>query len=310
MATTTDRIAALERAAGRDVGRNIDALATYAAGGLAGAVASLAAERAPAVAVLTGCFIPWADPPAPETDGPPGAALLAGGLAATGVPARLVTDPACERAVSAVAAAAGVPLDVCATEAEAAALARDLRAGGVTHVVAVERLGPGADGRVRNMRGDDVTEVTAPLHALVGAAGLRSVGIGDGGNEIGMGGIPADVVAANVEHGADIRCTVACDHLIVCGVSNWGAVALLLGVALARGDLDTAATWADEAAHDRMLTACVRTGGAVDGTTGERSLTVDGLDVDVHHDVLRAMRGAVATCSSGAACRPRAPTPA
>src|SRR5205807_1527308 len=65
--------------------------------------------------------------------------------------------------------------------------------------------------------------------------GLPTIGVGDGGNEIGMGKIPWDVIRRNVPNGGLIACRVPTDYLIVAGVSNWGAYALAAGVALLRG---------------------------------------------------------------------------
>ena len=54
---------------------------------------------------------------------------------------------------------------------------------------------------------------------------IVTIGIGDGGNEIGMGKV-FERVAANVQYGSEIACTVASDYLISAGVSNWGGYAL------------------------------------------------------------------------------------
>src|SRR5258707_3766177 len=75
---------------------------------------------------------------------------------------------------------------------------------------------------------------------LFEAAGRQSppfptTGIGDGGNEIGMGKIPWDVIRRNIPNGGLVACRVPTDHLIVCGVSNWGAYGLAAGVAFFRG---------------------------------------------------------------------------
>lgn len=76
-------------------------------GHLAGAALSLSSKRGP-VAILTGFFIPHGDPPAAETDGPPGAVTLARVLAGLGREVVLVTDEPCGGAMRATAAAAGL----------------------------------------------------------------------------------------------------------------------------------------------------------------------------------------------------------
>ena len=107
----------------------------------------------------------------------------------------------------------------------------------LTHLIALERVGPSRAGRCYSMRGRDITDHMAPAHRLFekerGHTALTTIGIGDGGNEIGMGKIPSDVIGRNIPNGELIACRVPTDHLIVCGVSNWGAYALAAGVALA-----------------------------------------------------------------------------
>ena len=54
---------------------------------------------------------------------------------------------------------------------------------------------------------------------------IATIGIGDGGNEIGMGKLHQRVVE-HVQNGATIASIVPADHLITAGVSNWGGSAL------------------------------------------------------------------------------------
>ena len=75
MKDAVDRIEALIH---QEVGRNIDGLFAAARGGLWQAAASLA--QATSVAIITGFYVPLGTPPAAETDGPVGAALLANAL--------------------------------------------------------------------------------------------------------------------------------------------------------------------------------------------------------------------------------------
>ena len=55
---------------------------------------------------------------------------------------------------------------------------------------------------------------------------ITTIGIGDGGNEIGMGKVQQKVIE-HIENGRNIASTVATDHLITAGVSNWGGSALV-----------------------------------------------------------------------------------
>ena len=78
------------------------------------------------------------------------------------------------------------------------------------------------------MRGRDITDTDAAgaptcSHRRRSATAAVTIGIGDGGNEIGMGKIPHETIVKNIPNGDLIHCRVPTDHLIVAGVSNWGA---------------------------------------------------------------------------------------
>jgi len=169
---------------------------------------------------------------------------------------------------------------------------------GVTHLLAIERVGPShADNRCYTMRGRDVTESMWPAHAWFLSAqlthdfGLRdliTIGIGDGGNEIGMGKIPRDVIARNIPRGDLIACSTPTQHLIVSGVSNWGAYALAAGVLLLRGQ--SRPELFGPARERAILQRMVEEGPLVDGVTGLPTATVDGLGWADYSSVLEAIR--------------------
>jgi hypothetical protein len=288
--TIESRISAIERICQTEVGRNVGPLAEGATGELERSAWSIAKTPSASVVVLTGAYIPWAPPGAAETDGPPGAGILATGLRELGIPARLLTDPWCLPVVRAAGSAAGGSLDVdCSDGSDLAALVNTYTKLGVTHLVAVERMGPAIDGRVRNFRGEDVTPFTSPLDALMNERSWKTVGIGDGGNELGMGKLSRERVAAAVSEGAQIHCVTAADALIVAGVSNWGALALLIATALVRGvTVNELFDAPPSELHQRVVDACV-TAGAVDGTVGRQIATVDGLPSEMHELVINQM---------------------
>lgn len=291
-----EKISSLEAIVGRDVGRNIGALVREASGGLLGAARSLAEHPEPVVVLVTGVFIPWADPPAAETDGPVGSAELAVGLAESGSAVRIVTDAPCADAVRIALEAAGpdadVPLDVVPVTAGEHAIdsliARYREEVQVTHMIAVERLGPGGDGRTYDMSGRDVSATTAPLHDLFSAADWTRIGVGDGGNELGMGSLPTEIVASTVDMGARIHCVAPCDHLIVSGTSNWGAQALLAAIAILReGHADELLASFSPERDSTILRETVSQGPAVDGVTQTRENSVDGLPAAEHAHMIR-----------------------
>jgi hypothetical protein len=275
----TDRaIAEIERLSGQDVQRrNIGPLAAYARGNLALAAASIARHPSPSIAIITGFFLGHGEPPNCETDGPPGAAMLAAGFAAAGIPCRIATDLVNARVVLATAAAADpqgrIPIDIVSMRQEggdgATPLAeveetwRGLRPP-ITHVISIERCGPSRDGCPRDARGVDMTDCNAPLEILFNKGLWTTIGIGDLGNEIGMGSLPHELVARSVPRGDQIWCRVACDYPIVGGVSNWAGAALLGACALLwpRGAGAMLESLRPEFAR-RLLEAAVWEGGAV-----------------------------------------------
>lgn len=285
------RIAAIEALIQEEVGRNIGALAAAASGGLFGAAQALAAAPSLRLGVITGFFVPRGIPASAETDGPVGAALLLRGLTDAGIQCRLATDAHCANACRVALSAAGladIPLDCGSVETSLAAW----RDAGITHVLSIERCGPGADGVPRNLRGIDISDVTAPLDQLF-LGGWTRLAIGDGGNEIGMGNLPVALIAGAIRNGAAIACRTPADHLIVAGVSNWGAWGLLAALALLRPDWRAPLLAAlDPALDAAVLQAIVANGPAVDGVTAERALTVDGLSMAAHHAKLTAILAA------------------
>lgn len=305
-----------------------DNLLTACAGDFATACRSIAEHPHPRIAVITGFFIPTAEPPAGETDGPPGALFLARALAPIGIEVALASDPFLIAALDAGLRACGLRDTVrlveipSASEAmsEAEYVARvHASLGAPTHLIALERVGPthtprtlrasGASpqqladyqvavapeyrGRCHTMRARDITNLMRPAHVLFEnrVAGTTTIGIGDGGNEIGMGKIAWDVIRRNIPRGELVACRTAVDHLIVCGVSNWGGYALAAGVRLLRHAPRDVSLF-DAGREQELLQTMVEAGPLVDGVTARPVATVDGLAMEVHGEILRRL-GAV-----------------
>jgi hypothetical protein len=292
-------------------------------GHLAQAAADLASSCRHA-AIVTGFFIPAADPPAAETDGPPGAVVLAIALEAIGTKTTLVTDANCASAVrAAVAAVGGDPstIAVCPVpglsvggRSSADVWLDDFAQNGpgrtLTHVIAIERVGPSHDeeslqaqkrvrpapiqeflsgvpaehrNRCHTARGICIDAWSPPLYHLFekGSAlskSWKTIGIGDGGNEIGMGTVPWEELVRRLprKEASAIPCRVTTDWNIIAGTSNWGAFALAAAVALLAGRTD-ALSRVDGTFQQNLLERMVADGPAVDGIARRPSPTVDGL---------------------------------
>lgn len=268
-----------------------------------------------AIGIVTGFTIADADPRAAETDGPPGALYLARVFHALGIEVRLLGDAFVTPLLVEGCRAVGLNA-ACVHELPIAPRADDhtwldaatrMSQGTCSHLLAIERVGPShtlaslvAQARdsaapverfaaevpiesrdvCHTMRGIPISHLTAPAHCLFELPGrtYRTIGIGDGGNEIGMGAIPWAELRRRLsgEQAGRVPCRIACDFNIVAGTSNWGAMALAAGVCLLRGRLDVLQPWTRER-HREWLENLVANGPAVDGVTGRSEATVDGL---------------------------------
>jgi hypothetical protein len=85
-------------------------------------------------------------------------------------------------------------------------------------------VSPASDGKPHREYGADMSADTAPLHLLFDDPDWPrpwvTIGIGDGGNEIGMGVLPEEIVRDDIPNGRLISAAVSADYLIVSSVSN------------------------------------------------------------------------------------------
>jgi len=306
----------------------------------AAARAARALHGARRVLIVTGFTV---EPAMPETDGPPGAAVLGRALRRLGARVRYVTDTTNVPLVEAALKTLEEPSDVIVYPREADGARRLLAAERPTHLVAIERPGRNRVGDYLNMRGESVAAWNAPIDELFIVAGsvstaltegglktVRSgsgsavnphvtrgrparrgvralrpvtVGIGDGGNEIGMGKVRARLARLGALR-ARIATVVPVDHLVVAGVSNWGGY----GIAAALGRLTGLDLLHTPEIERRLIEACVAAG-ACDGVTRRREPTVDGLASDTHAAVVDLLRLASRSGIMGNSTLRRGPRP-
>jgi hypothetical protein len=249
----------------------------FVPGGALGAAAALVAARS--VLICTGFVVAEG---MPETDGPPGAAVLGRALRRRGARVRYTSDPAVLPTLEATLRALDEPLELFAYPEGPDAASEVLRREQPTHLVAIERPGRGPEGDFLNARGMSVAAWNRPLDEMflrrAGPPGppIVTIGVGDGGNEIGMGRVRERLVQEG-DLMARIASVVGVDHLVVAGVSNWGAY----GIAAQLGRLTGQRLLHTPAEERRLIDACVKAG-AVDGLTRRNEATVDALDADTH----------------------------
>lgn len=250
----------------------------------AAAAAARALRGARRVLIVTGFTV---EPNMPETDGPPGAAVLGRALRRLGARVSYVTDAPNVPLLEAVLKTLDEPADVMLYPAVADGARRLLASEKPTHLVAIERPGRNRAGDYLNMRGDSVAAWNLPVDELFLVRGTQrpvTVGIGDGGNEIGMGAARAKIARLDPLR-SRIASLVRVDHLVVAGVSNWGAY----GVVAALGHLTGHDLLHTPEVERRLIAACVAAG-ACDGVTRRREPTVDSLGVDTHAGVVDLLR--------------------
>jgi hypothetical protein len=244
--------------------------------------AATALHRARRVLITTGFVVAEG---ASETDGPPGAAVLGRALRRLGADVHYVTDATTRPLLVASLGVLDEPADVAVYPGGAGAARRVLADVKPTHLVAIERPGRCRSGDYLNARGLSVAQWNPPLDDLFLRPPRRlvTIGVGDGGNEIGMGNVRTRIIRQGLLM-ARIASTVRVNHLVVAGVSNWGAYGIVAHLARLAGVPLVHAP----ALERRMIEACVKAGGH-DGLTRRREATVDGLPLDTHAAIVELL---------------------
>lgn len=232
--------------------------------------ASLILETQGPVLIVTGFYVRGQG----ETDGPPGAVALGNALEQLGRPVIYVTDrytaPFLEATKHPGAQVCSV--EIADHEASALACQRILDEFRPGLLVAIERCGATQDGRYLNMLGNDISAYTAKLDYLF-TKGIPSIGIGDGGNEIGMGNL-AEVIRRTPNLVREPTVTTV-DRLVIASVSNWGAYGLVAALSVLVGK--------DLLPSDEEAIAAIKTIvdlGAVDGFSSRPDYAAGGYRVD------------------------------
>lgn len=248
------------------------------------------------------------DPPSmiTEGDGPIGAVLLgralAAALGATPVFLTEVTNMArveelvratgleildVELARTSAFKAAVIPLPIDPQRAQTLATETMQRVR-PSAMICIEKPSPTQAGTYHIGSGIDVTPLVGKVDYFVNAAqqfGAFTVGIGDGGNEAGMGLIP-DAIRTHVSTGKIIGTVVKTDVLVVATIANWGAYAIEACLAAA---LHLPEAIHSNAMEQRVLDASVRTG-MIDPMSGRAEGWVDGTPPICSLSVLELLR--------------------
>jgi hypothetical protein len=173
-------------------------------------------------------------------------------------------------------------------------------------IISVEMPSPNKKGVCHYCTGNDIPpDAVARIDILVAKAeeeGVASIGIGDGGNEIGMGLIE-DTVRKHVPFGDRCKCpcgegiaaTVRNDILVTASISNWGAYAISACLSTLFGNPACIPRGTDLI---RMFRNCADSG-AVDGITGYCRPLEDGIPIRTSLGILSLLRTIVESRTSG-----------
>lgn len=256
------------------------------------------------VIFCTGFF----DPPSmiDEADGPVGVAHLARAMCAMlDITPVFLTEVANMGRMEALARAAGLdfaelelarltpfkavmmplPIDPQTAEREARACMDLIQPSAF---IAVEKPSPCPRNRYHTGVGLDVTDVVGKVDYIVEEARRRkvlSIGVGDGGNEVGMGKI-LDAVLDVVPTGSVIGTPLDTDILVVGAVANWGAYAIEACLAAALHMPEAIHSVADER---RLVEACA-INGFIDPATGLANGWTDGTPPICSESMLELLR--------------------
>jgi hypothetical protein len=239
-------------------------------------------ERPGTVLIATGFYILSGD--AVETDGPPGAAAIGRALESLGRRVVYVTDA---HGTVVVRAAVGPEAEVVefpfAGPEESDSIAKTMLAEyEPALLIAIERCAPDDCGVYRNHKSVDITAQTAHVDRLFDLH-RESVGIGDGGNEVGMGLLEFEISETTGLPNSPAVTQTA--KLVIASVSNWGAWGLLTAMSrIERRDLLPSIDTESE-----RIERCVEAG-AVDGLSGEHVAKIDGFEMDDYFRPLVALR--------------------
>lgn len=217
-----------------------------------------------------------------ETDGPVGTMTLAKALARLGYNTVIITDKYCEGFFE-IEQLSVKYMDIDACEKEYEELLKKYRP---VCLISIERCGKNTENDYANMRGDSIKSKTARMDVLFEKAQKQKIptfGVGDGGNEIGMGNLK-EVIKEQLEL---VPCTVKVDELVIATVSNWGAYALAAYMQKIE-KIKLLPSFRDIKGYLKAIVAM----GSVDGVTKKQMISVDGFSLETEKEIIERLHEA------------------
>lgn len=266
--------------------RNISKLKNYLSKNFLTDAANEVVVRKGLVLIVTGFYISYAN--ASETDGPAGSIALGRALKNIGFNVIYVTDKWSYSILEGITESKDriveFPVDNHENSKKFASnLIEELNP---SLCISIERASLMGDGTYRNWKGEDVSEYNAKIDYLFNYSKF-SIGIGDGGNEIGMGNLNSEI--KKVEGLPDNPATTEVNNLIISSCSNWGAYGLIAEIS---SILNKNLLISVDDAKELIIKSVDL--GAVEGMSGDSVYAVDGRNLEEDsvclsqlHDYLR-----------------------
>ena len=238
------------------------------------------------VAIVTGIVVEGHLPKG-EVDGPIGGAVLGRALSMLGHQVDIMVEAEMDDVVKSLFDGLGVEGSIVHTADRSPQELMDW-ADHYDVAVTIEKLGRNKEGIRHSVMGTPLPKTgdyyIDDFIVAMTEKGKLTVGIGDGGNEIGFGKIH-DKVQEIVVFGADCGCpcgggtatTTATQHLFSAAVSNFGAYALTTALALGTSNRDL---MVDGATVKKLIEGVVALGCLDGGTVDPSFIGDDGIPID------------------------------
>ena len=218
-----------------------------------------------------------------ETDGPVGTLMLAQALEKLGFHAIIVTDIYCKGFFEPEGIETVYMKNTDGEEFCTELVGKYQPVG----MISIERCGRNIYDDYANMRGVSIKEKTAPVDMLFASyqGKIPTIGVGDGGNEIGMGNMQ-EVIQEKLSL---VPCKVCVDRLVIATVSNWGAYGIVAYLALLCKDKSLFPAYQWVASYLKRVVAL----GSIDGVSKENVPSVDGFPAEVEKEIMTDLTVAV-----------------
>jgi len=261
--------------------RNIASLRKHLPVNFCAEASNLILKNPGTVLITTGFYILAGA--ASETDGPPGAIALGEALSILGYDVFYITDKYSFSFVEAISKTNKViEFPICSHQKSKQFAAETLERYKPSVLISIERCGFTEKRDYLNRYGKSIADFNAKIDYLFEGFPV-SVGIGDGGNEIGMGRL-ADVIPL-YENLSSPPTVTKTSKLIISSVSNWGAYGLVTSISKIVGKRLLISTGDEINLIEKIVDL-----GAIDGTTNINVNKVDGFNLCENSRIITSLQ--------------------